>query len=296
MRSFLHVVTGLMLLAPLSHAWAAAPEVATAPVASAPVPVAVAVDKAKFEQDIDQLLTVTHVDVDTAFLHDSEKRLIENGKVNGSIPKESWPNLDDALKTAFAADRFKRMTRQTFITQGDAAQVPAQIAWFNSDLGKKFVLACDSVMNFAGEKAMFAYRDDPQAAPPTENRLKLLRRLDAANHGSANEDLLLQNMQKTFVDGFSFYKKNSAVDIEKIIALIAESRAKTVQRTILSNAYILRSFDDAEVEQIIAFLESFAGKNFVAASNQAERMIWVDIHKNHLQLMMGQLIEKLDPP
>lgn len=287
------VMAAVALLAPLSFPSYAA----KTPVSGvAPAVLAVEVDKAKLARDVDQLLALLDVDVDVTFLHDSEVRLLDNGKENGAIPKVSWPHLDAAVKTAFAAERLRRIIRQSFIENIDPAYLPEMLAWYDSDLGKKITEVQNKVMNFVGEEAMFAYRDNPQSAPPSESRLKLLRRLDDLTQSSANEDIILQNMQKIFVDGFAFYQKNSAGDVKKITDLITDNRTRTAQRTVLSMAFIYRELSDVELEQNLTFLASPAGKKFVAVANLAERRVWTDIHKNHLLLMMGQMIDKLDPP
>lgn len=252
--------------------------------------------KADIERDVDKLLELTDVDVTLAFINDGEARLLEDGKKNGAISKDSWPYLDEALKTAFAPERLKRIVRKSYVDHVDPAQLPGMLTWFGSDAGRKITAAQNRVMNRAGEKALFAYRDNPQSAPPSEARLKILRRINELSRASENQDLILQNMQKIFVDGFTFYRKNSTAEVASITKLITESRAKALQRAILGMAYIFRELDDRSLELKIEFLESPAGKNFVANANIVERALWADIHKNHLLLMMGQMIGKLDPP
>ncbi|MGB4101261.1 MAG: DUF2059 domain-containing protein [Alphaproteobacteria bacterium] len=252
--------------------------------------------KADIERDVDKLLELTDVDVTLAFINDGQARLLEDGKKNGAISKDSWPYLDEALKTAFAPERLKRIVRKSYVDHVDPAQLPGMLTWFGSDAGRKITAAQNRVMNRAGEKALFAYRDNPQSAPPSEARLKILRRINELSRASENQDLILQNMQKIFVDGFTFYRKNSTAEVASITKLITESRAKALQRVILGMAYIFRELDDRTLEQQIEFLESPAGKNFVANANIVERALWDDIHKNHLLLMMGQMIGKLDPP
>ncbi len=252
--------------------------------------------KADIERDVDKLLELADVDVTLAFINDGEARLLEDGKKNGAISKDSWPYLDEALKTAFAPERLKRIVRKSYVDHVDPAQLPGMLTWFGSDAGRKITAAQNRVMNRAGEKALFAYRDNPQSAPPSEARLKILRRINELSRASENQDLILQNMQKIFVDGFTFYRKNSTAEVASITKLITESRAKALQRAILGMAYIFRELDDRSLELKIEFLESPAGKNFVANANIVERALWADIHKNHLLLMMGQVIGKLDPP
>jgi hypothetical protein len=294
MRSFLHVMTGLMLLSPLSHAWAAAPVGATTPVAAAPIPAAV--DKVKFEQDIDQLLVLLHADVELAYKQSSEGRSLVSGVADGSIPKASQPYLATALKTAFAPDRFKRMIREIFIANISAGDVPPLLAWYGSDLGKKLILANDSVLSEAGENAIIAYRANPETAAPTEYRLKLLRQYADLTKAVETEDLMMIDRQKILVDGFAFYRKNSEETVKKIIAITTDDRAKIPQRTLLAMAYILRDFSDAELEKIVAFTTTAPAQSLVKAANLAERNIMADIIRNHLLLMMGQVIDKLDPP
>lgn len=283
-----------LLVLALSPAFAA--DAPVAPTVPAVVAVGTDTDKAGLERDVDKLLALTEVDVDLAFIHDGEVRLLEAGKDNGAIPKVSWLYLDDALKTAFAPARLKRIVRQSFIAHIDPVQLPGMLAWYGSDLGRKITAAQNSVLNRAGEKELFAYRDNPQSAPPGETRLKILRQIDGLTQTSVNHDLILQNMQKIFVDGFTFYKKNSAADVEKISKLIAENRAKTPQRVILSMAFVYRELSDDELGLLVQFLESAPGKNFIAVANLTGRALWADVHNNHLLLMMGQMIGKLDPP
>jgi hypothetical protein len=227
-----------------------------------------------------------HVDIDTAAQLYQEAAIREQVRASlGSMPAHIrklfqgntstplTPKQLDAVNVAavraFRIDVFEAPALTAFAANLDADTVKKSEAFFASDPGKKMTAAELGLASLSDDEADKVMNGDT-AAPTTPQRTILFEKLERAERSSESTVGILLTMGTAVAAGTAVGSGMDPVPVEERARKSGEASRQSLEENLREPmrrymAYGYRDISDADVKQILSFLQSSAGKQYISA-------------------------------
>jgi hypothetical protein len=191
----------------------------------------------------------------------------------GNTATPLTPNQLDAVNAAavraFRIDVFEAPALSAFAANLDADTVKKAEVFLTGDAGKKWVaadLGLASLSDDAADKVM----NGDTAAPTTPQRNALIEKLERAEHSSESTVQILLTMGTAVAAGTAVGSGMDPGPVEERARKSGEASRQSLEDNLREGmrrymAYGYRDVSDSDLKQILAFLQSNAGKQYIAA-------------------------------
>jgi hypothetical protein len=229
---------------------------------------------------------VPPVDIDTAATIYQDAAIREQVRATlGSMPAQirrlfegdSGSKLNDdqlaavtaAAKRGFRIDVFEAPALSVFAASLDADTVKKAEAFFASDVGKRMV-AADVAAAVLDQKEIDKIMSGEISAPASKQREAILTRLEHATRSTESAVQIFLTMGSAVAVGTATGAGNDPVAVGERSRKAGESTRSTLEEAMRQPlrrylAYGYRDLSDADLKKLLAFLDSSAGKRYIAA-------------------------------
>jgi hypothetical protein len=191
------------------------------------------------------------------------------GNTSSALSESQLAAVDAAAKRGFRIDVFEPPALHALAANLDADTVKKTEAFLASDLGKRMV-AADVALASQDEETIDKVMQGKITAPSTPQRDALFAKLEVATHSTESNVQIFLSMGTAVAQGAAI---GSGIDPgpvgERARKSGEASRADLEQSMRLPMrrymAYDYRNLSDADLKQLLAFLQSTAGKRYVTA-------------------------------
>ena len=229
---------------------------------------------------------VPPVDMDTAAQLYQEAAIREQVRASlGSMPGQirklfqgntSTPLTDAQLDAvnlaatrAFRIDVFDAPALNAFAANLDADTLKKAEAFLETDVGKRMVAAdlkLASLSDMDADKVM----NGDLSAPSTPQRIVLFEKLERAERSAESTVQILVTMGTAVAAGTAVGSGIDPVPVEQRARKSGEAGRQTMQENLREPmrrylAYGYRDLSDADLKQVLSFLQSSAGKQYISA-------------------------------
>jgi len=191
--------------------------------------------------------------------------------VAAQLSEQQLAAVTAAAKRGFRIDVFEAPALRALADNLDPATVVKAQAFLVSDLGKRMV-AADVAEAAVAEEISDKILNGELAVPTTPKRDLIIEKLERATRATESQVQIYLAMGEAVAIGTAIGSGQDPVGVAERARKTGEaSRAeleqsmRTPMRKILAYGY--RNLSDADLKRILAFLDSSAGKRFVAAYN-----------------------------
>jgi hypothetical protein len=191
------------------------------------------------------------------------------GNTASALSEAQLAAVDAAAKRGFRIDVFEPAALRALAANLDADTVKRTEAFLASDLGRRMV-AADVALATLDEDTINKVMDGKLSAPSTPQREALISKLEVATHSSESNVQIFLSMGTAVAQGAAIgsgmdpgpvgeraRKSGEASRVE-----LEQSMRQPMRRYM---AYDYRDLSDADLKQLLAFLQSPAGRRYVAA-------------------------------
>ena len=229
---------------------------------------------------------VPPVDIDTAAQLYQEAAIREQVRASlGSMPGQirklfqgntSTPLTDAQLDAvnlaatrAFRIDVFDAPALNAFAANLDADTLKKAEAFLETDVGKRMVAADLRLASLSDADADKVMNGDI-SAPSTPQRVVLFEKLERAERSAESTVQILLTMGTAVAAGTAVGSGIDPVPVEQRARKSGESGRQTMQENLREPmrrylAYGYRDLSDADLKQVLSFLQSNAGKQYISA-------------------------------
>lgn len=191
------------------------------------------------------------------------------GSTASELSDSQLAAVDAAAKRGFRIDVFEPAALRALAANLDADTVKKTEAFLGSDLGRRMV-AADVALATLDENTINKVMDGKITAPSTPQRDALFAKLEVATHSSESNVQIFLSMGTAVAQGAAIGSGMDPGPVGERARKSGEaSRAELEQSMRLPMrrymAYDYRDLSDADLKQLLAFLQSAAGKRYVAA-------------------------------
>jgi hypothetical protein len=229
---------------------------------------------------------VPPVDMDTAAQLYQEAAIREQVRASlGSMPGQirklfqgntSTPLTDAQLDAvnlaatrAFRIDVFDAPALNAFAANLDADTLKKAEAFLETDVGKRMVAADLKLASLSDADADKVMNGD-LSAPSTPQRIVLFEKLERAERSAESTVQILVTMGTAVAAGTAVGSGIDPVPVEQRARKSGEAGRQTMQENLREPmrrylAYGYRDLSDADLKQVLSFLQSSAGKQYISA-------------------------------
>jgi hypothetical protein len=195
------------------------------------------------------------------------------GNTSSALSDSQLAAVDAAAKRGFRIDVFEPPALHAFAANLDADSVKKTEAFLASDLGKRMV-AADLALATLDEDTIDKVMDGKITAASTPQRDALFAKLEVATHSSESNVQIFLSMGTAVAQGAAIGSGMDPGPVGERARKSGEaSRADFEQSMRLPMrrylAYNYRDLSDIDLKGLLAFLQSSAGKRYVAANTAA---------------------------
>jgi hypothetical protein len=191
------------------------------------------------------------------------------GNTASALSESQLAAVDAAAKRGFRIDVFEPAALRALAANLDAETVKKTETFLASDLGRRMV-AADVALATLDEDTINKVMDGKLTAPSTPQRDTLFAKLEVATHSSESNVQIFLNMGTAVAQGAAIGSgmdpgpvgERARKSGETSRAELEQSMRQPMRRYM---AYDYRELSDADLKQLLAFLQSTAGKRYVAA-------------------------------
>lgn len=191
------------------------------------------------------------------------------GSTASALSESQLAAVDAAAKRGFRIDVFEPAALRALAANLDADTVKKTEAFLGSDLGRRMV-AADVALATLDEDTLNKVMDGKITAPSTPQRDALFAKLEVASHSSESNVQIFLSMGTAVAQGAAIGSgmdpgpvgERARKSGEASRAELEQSMRQPMRRYM---AYDYRDLSDADLKQLLAFLQSAAGKRYVAA-------------------------------
>jgi hypothetical protein len=191
------------------------------------------------------------------------------GNTSSALSESQLAAVDAAAKRGFRIDVFEPAALRALAANLDADTVKKTEAFLASDLGRRMV-AADVALATLDEDTINKVMDGKITAPSTPQRDALFWKLETATHSSESNVQIFLSMGTAVAQGAAIGSgmdpgpvgERARKSGEASRAELEQSMRQPMRRYM---AYSYRDLSDADLKQLLAFLQSTAGKRYVAA-------------------------------
>ncbi|HKN07960.1 MAG TPA: DUF2059 domain-containing protein, partial [Pseudomonadota bacterium] len=192
-------------------------------------------------------------------------------EVSVKLSDQQLAAVTAAAEHGFRIDVFETPALSALAQNLDAASVTKSEAFLGSDLGKRMVSA-DVEAAYLGHDKIDKIMEGELSVPSTPKRDALIDQLERATHSAESTAQVFLSMSRSVAVGTAIGSGQDPAAVGERAAKSAEASNAELQtemrvpmRRFLAYAY--RDLSDAELKHLVSFLESPAGKRYVAAYN-----------------------------
>lgn len=221
---------------------------------------------------VDEALRLSHLKAHLAAIRARLLGYLDPEQTNS----ETRQGIAGSLKTAYSPEAYLSAIKLALVDSFDADALTRVTAWYRSPAGRKLV-RIDEAAQEAGQAAArrkyFAALEDKQ---PSDYRLVLIFSIDEASHNSAG----MVSALKASIDGWSLGMEQlrgerERPDLRPLEAALRRNRTElpddVADDVLRERMYTYRDATDADLRGYAEFLESDAGKWFIATAFKAHR-------------------------
>jgi hypothetical protein len=172
-----------------------------------------------------------------------------------------------ALAEVFSAQRSFSAVADHLGERYDPEHERAISAWYRSELGRRLRGAEKAAQSERVRATLETFREAVRKIPPTAERLELARRYDLATESSKNLIRVTVGVAASGVAATNALlpagHRASGEEVEAALATVRDEMSPLVTRQSLYRIlFVLRSFQKAEIEEILRAVEGPAGRWF----------------------------------
>jgi len=198
-------------------------------------------------------------------------------KLPGNISLIMKASIQEAFKPASLKETVLAEMRAKLTAQ-DIKEV---LDWLDSPLGKKCTRLEEDASTPEALAKMQQYAAQIKNAPPTEERLNIIRKLDSAVKGTeSGVDIAINGQIAIALATISTLPVEQRRSLESISGELEKNRpqleAMVRSQVLLSYLYTYRSLTDDEIQQYIEFAASPAGSRYHSVTEQALKKAFLE--------------------
>ncbi len=196
--------------------------------------------------------------------------------------------------------------KKVFRKRFNQEHAEASTKWFNSRTGRKILKAENEAVSFENQKGREKFARGIMNAPPSELRLLVVERIEAAGSLSPN----IKSLYLAYVEAmFPFNNLLQGERLVKVVRMLKDEVVEPIREQVLhQKLFAYRNIDVKELRTYANFLESRAGQWFVMSEShgfaQGIKKTLVDVHKVQRELLVEideggpefPLLRELAPP
>ncbi|HLW25852.1 MAG TPA: DUF2059 domain-containing protein, partial [Steroidobacteraceae bacterium] len=181
--------------------------------------------------------------------------------------------IKSAAERGFRIDVFEAPALAAFARNLDAETVAKSKEFLASDLGRRMV-AADVAAAQLGEANIEKIMNGDLSTPLSPRRTQLIERLERATHSADSTAQVYLSMGEAVSVGIAIGSGQDPVAVAQRAAKSGESERAGMEQQMRMPmqrflAYAYRNLSDSDLKHLLAFLDSAAGRHYVAAYNAA---------------------------
>jgi hypothetical protein len=196
-------------------------------------------------------------------------RKLFQGNTSTPLTPSQLDAVNVAAVRAFRIDVFEAPALTAFAANLDADSLKKAEAFFATDPGKKMAaaeLGLASLSDSEGDKVM----NGDTAVPTTPQRTVLFEKLERAEHSAESTVQILLTMGTAVAAGTAIGSGMDPGPVEERARKSGEASRQSLEENLREPmrrymAYGYRDISDSDVKQILSFLQSSAGKQYITA-------------------------------
>jgi hypothetical protein len=185
---------------------------------------------------------------------------------------EVGAQMASAAREAFSAPAMRADALARLHGRWDPARAGEALAWLRSPVGRAVIGSEEAASKPEAYSALQAYATALPENPPDPKRIELVRKLDAAVHGTDQAASILEMMAVASARAVDVAKGGAGAEsgIEKALAAQRPALRRTAQAlTLTSYLYNYRDLSDAQLAEYLRFLASSGGRWYVEVVGDA---------------------------
>jgi Tfp pilus assembly protein PilP len=204
------------------------------------------------------------------------------------------------------AKHIRANLKKVFLKRFSQEHAEASTKWFNSRTGRKILKAEREAVSPENQKDREKFAKGVMNAPPSESRLLVVERIEAAGALSSN----IKSLYLAYVEAmFPFNNLLQGKRLVKVVRMLKDEVVEPIRELVLhQKLFAYKNIDIKELKRYASFLESRAGKWFVLSESQGFdqgiKKALVDVHKVQRELLIEideggpefPLLRELAPP
>jgi len=228
--------------------------------------------KSGIDKQVRQLPQLIRVNVLQAFEQDDRTK---------EIPRHTKLAISGSVQQAFSPDRFKQTIIKEVRASMTVKDLDTVLKWLDSPLGKKLTRLEEAASTPETLSKVKEFAARLQQSPPTETRLNILRRLDAAVKATeANVEIVMNTQLAVAFAVVKSLPQEQQGSLEAIAAELKKNRpqveAAMKSQTLIFSLYTYQNLTNAELERYIRFATSPAGEKYHRATLSGFKKAFLD--------------------
>ena len=228
--------------------------------------------KSGIDKQVRQLPQLIRVNVLQAFEQDDRTK---------EIPRHTKLAISGSVQQAFSPDRFKQTIIKEVRASMTVKDLDTVLKWLDSPLGKKLTRLEEAASTPETLSKVKEFAARLQQSPPTETRLNILRRLDAAVKATeANVEIVMNTQLAVAFAVVKSLPQEQQGSLKAIAAELKKNRpqveAAMKSQTLIFSLYTYQNLTNAELERYIRFATSPAGEKYHRATLSGFKKAFLD--------------------
>lgn len=213
------------------------------------------------------------------------------------LPEDMSRSIMQVMLAAFDDASAEALLADYVLQHSNRRQQEAIIAWFDSELGRRFQAAEERVSDEQGRRALQAYLEDSDRMPPSSRRAALVARFEQAAQLSdsaiAMMEVIMRGQTTAINAGLAAEQRAPAAEVnaeldDRMNALRPVMGERIRGQLLPLLHFSFTGFSDDELQQYLDFLESAAGDKFVAISRRGIEAVFTAMMQRAIDHVVAQ--------
>ncbi len=238
---------------------------------------------------------------------DAESALEHHKNIDPQALKASQSGFaKNLMRHGDSANHIRANLKKVFRKKFSQEHAETSMEWFNSRTGRKILKAESEAISPENKREREKFTRGIMNTPPSESRLLVVERIEAAGLLSPN----IKSLYLAYVEAmFPFNNLLQGKRLVKVIRMLKDEVIEPIREQVLhQKLFAYRNIDVKELKRYANFLESRAGRWFVSSElqgfDQGIKKAMVDVHKVQRELLIEideggpefPLLRELAPP
>ena len=238
---------------------------------------------------------------------DVESALEQHKSINPQALKASQAGFaKNLMRHGGGTNHIRSNLKKAFRKRFSQEHTEASMKWFNSRTGRKILKAESEAISPENGKEREKFAKGIMNAPPSESRLLVVERIEAAGTLSPN----IKSLYLAYVEAmFPFNNLLQGKRLVKVVRMLKDEVVEPIREQVLhQKLFAYKNIDVRELKSYADFLESRAGRWFVLSElqgfAQGIKKTLIDVHKVQRELLIEideggpefPLLRELAPP